>query len=45
MTRSRSQLAVAVTPIDSIREELKGSPWYHEQWTKEVLDQIESSWP
>jgi very-short-patch-repair endonuclease len=29
--------------IDSIREDLKGAPWFHEQWTKEVLDQLELS--
>jgi ATP-dependent helicase YprA (DUF1998 family)/very-short-patch-repair endonuclease len=29
--------------IDSIREDLKGAPWFHEEWTKEVLDQLELS--
>lgn len=27
--------------VDSIREELATAAWFHENWTKEVLDQIE----
>lgn len=27
--------------IDSIREELATAAWFHENWTKEILDQIE----
>jgi very-short-patch-repair endonuclease len=29
--------------IDTIREELAAAPWFHESWTKEVLDQLELS--
>jgi ATP-dependent helicase YprA (DUF1998 family) len=29
--------------IDSIRDELKAAPWFHEQWTKDVLEQLERS--
>src|SRR4029077_11031126 len=29
--------------IDSIRGELSAAPWFHENWTKEVLDQLELS--
>jgi ATP-dependent helicase YprA (DUF1998 family) len=29
--------------VASITEELKSAPWFHENWTKEVLDQIERS--
>jgi very-short-patch-repair endonuclease len=29
--------------IDSIRADLTGAPWFHQNWTKEVLDQLELS--
>jgi ATP-dependent helicase YprA (DUF1998 family) len=29
--------------VDSIREELAAAPWFHANWTKEVLDQLELS--
>jgi very-short-patch-repair endonuclease len=29
--------------IDSIRAELSEAPWFHDAWTKEVLDQLELS--
>ena len=27
--------------IDGLREELKLAPWFHESWTREILDQVE----
>jgi very-short-patch-repair endonuclease len=36
-------LAKANRLIDSIREHLASATWFHENWTKEVLDQIERS--
>lgn len=38
-----SALAKAEVLIDSIRNELKSTHWFHEKWTREILDQIERS--
>jgi len=40
--RSAAHLRVGQL-IESIQEELEGAPWFHENWTKEVLDQLELS--
>jgi ATP-dependent helicase YprA (DUF1998 family)/very-short-patch-repair endonuclease len=34
-------LAKANQLIDSIRDRLSGATWFHENWTREILDQIE----
>lgn len=38
-----SALARATRLIDSIRDELEAAPWFHGNWTREILDQIERS--
>lgn len=40
--RSAAHLRVSQL-VESIRDELAAAPWYHENWTKEVLDQLERS--
>lgn len=42
--RYRSQaLERAQRLVWSIREELSASPWFHENWVKDILDQLEKS--
>jgi superfamily II DNA or RNA helicase/very-short-patch-repair endonuclease len=36
-------LAKADKLVESIREELTNAAWFHENWTREILDQIERS--
>lgn len=38
-----SALARATQLVESIGDELSGAPWFHENWTRDILDQIERS--